>query len=143
MRSGSKTARAALLAGIAALVPLACSSGGNDALVGTWRGPDAGGGTIAFDRDGTASWILGDGADADTFDVEYALDPSASPTALDLTGFDHGPYAGHALYCIVDFPAPEAFRLDCVPGDDPAARPASFGNQAIRFEGVADEDPDG
>lgn len=133
----------ALLAAATVALAAACGGGTDDALVGTWHGPEAGGGTLTFERDGTATWVLGDATAADTFDVAYALDPSARPTSLDLTGFDHGPYAGHALYCIVDFPAPEAFRLDCVPGDDPAARPAEFGNQTIRFERTTGETPDG
>lgn len=140
MRLGIRTL-AWTVAWTAALAALGCGDAG-DALVGTWSGSGSAG-TITFEDDGSASWVLGEASAADTFDVEYELDPSADPTALDLTGFDHGPYAGHSLFCIVDFPAPEAFRLDCVPGDDPAARPEDFGNQTIRFERTADEAGDG
>jgi len=119
-----------------ACLAVACGGGGENALVGHWQGLEGRGGAIEFREDGTASWTLGEDTNRDTFDIEWSLDPSASPTALDLTGFDHGPYAGFSLFCIVDIPAPEAFRLDCVPGEDPAARPNDFGGQALRFDRV-------
>lgn len=119
-----------------ACLALACGGSGENALVGSWQGLEGRGGTIEFRDDGTASWTLGEEANRDSFDIEWSLDPSASPTALDLSGFDHGPYAGFSLFCIVDIPAPEAFRLDCVPGEDPAARPNGFGGQALRFDRV-------
>jgi len=124
------------LALVVACLALACGGGGENALVGHWQGTEGRGGAIEFREDGTASWTLGEDANRDTFDIEWSLDPTASPTALDLTGFDHGPYAGFSLFCIVDIPAPEAFRLDCIPGEDPAARPTDFGGQALRFDRV-------
>ena len=131
-----KLAPAAGLLGAAVLVVVATGCGGPDDLTGEWvaASENAQGTTFVFRDDGTALWLL-----PDTFRLRYEADHDASPSTLDLSGFDRGPLQGYVLYCIFELEGSDTLRLDCEPGVDTdrgeGIRPGQFGaEQTQSFE---------
>lgn len=108
------------------------------ALIGTWTADDTT--RFVFDEEGEALWIFGEGADEDTFRIDYDYGAAHEPAHLNLTGFDRGFLRGRTLYCIVAFDSVSAFRLDCEPGAPAAsgARPDSFTRKTMTYRAVSD-----
>ncbi|HEU4570892.1 MAG TPA: META domain-containing protein, partial [Gemmatimonadales bacterium] len=92
-------------------------------LLGPWHvvSDNALGTGFDFRPDSTVTWQLGAPSE-----LRYAFDPAPDPAHLDITGFPGGPLKGRTLYCVVKFSTPDRFRMDCEPGEDPAARPHGF-----------------
>lgn len=121
---------------VAILIALTTACGDSGQLTGEWvaTSENAQGTTFVFRDDGTALWLL-----PDTFRLRYAVDNDASPSTLDLSGFDRGPLQGYVLYCIFEFESADTMRLDCEPGVDSdrgaGIRPGQFGaEQTQTFE---------
>jgi len=109
-------------------------------LLGSWEqeaAPAAGSQAFVFRSDSTALWIISTPARRDTFAIRYRVGAAATPLPLDLYGFARGPLQGRTLYCIVDLPTPERFRMDCEPGrsGDRADenRPRTFTDQTVTY----------
>ncbi|HEX5758677.1 MAG TPA: hypothetical protein VF121_05745 [Thermoanaerobaculia bacterium] len=116
----------------------ACAHGPEE-LLGNWTGEDAEGNrhTLSFNERGRALWSLeGEGVDED-FELRYRYDDEATPHHLDLSGFDHGPLQEKSLYCILEWQAADAFRMDCETGESKkggeSVRPKDFGRHSLLY----------
>lgn len=120
-------------------LPLGCAKEGS--LVGSWTAtdPDGNSQTITFREDGTADWNNQGGGESHTFEgLRWTFAEEARPAHLDLSGFAYGPLQDRTLYCILDFPTHDSFRMDCAPEAPDAggetARPVAFeGGDTLTF----------
>lgn len=119
---------------------VSCQSQPSGQIIGQWTGRDSGGNeqVFVFRTDSTALWIFNpSSAQADTFNLQYTIIYKASPTQLDLTGFNRGFLKGRTLYGIVEFAGADTFRVDFEPGppDTNAAdvRPRTFTEQTVTY----------
>ena len=121
------------------VLALGCAKEGS--LVGTWTASDPEGNsqTIIFRKDGTADWQLQGEGETRTFEgLRWTFEEEARPAHLDLAGIPYGPLQGQTLYCILDFPTHDSFRMDCAPGASDASgetvRPVAFdGDDTLTF----------
>ena len=125
---------------LVALAALALSCAKEGSLIGTWTASDPDGNTqtITFRKNGTADWQLqGDGESGRFEGLRWTFEEEARPAHLDLSGFAYGPLQDQTLYCILDFPTHDSFRMDCAPGPSSpsgeSARPTTFDADAITF----------
>lgn len=103
------------------------------ALIGTWTADDTT--RFIFNDDGAAIWIIGSGARADTFHIDYDFAAEMEPAHLDLSGFKRGFLRGRTLRCIVAFDSVSVFRMDCEPseGTDLDVRPDTFSQKTLTY----------
>lgn len=113
----------------------ACGGDVRSEFVGTWLedGPGGQEAEWVFAEDGSLTWNVV-GQPSGGFDgLSYEIVSTGNPYEVDITGFDEGPMAGQALYCVAVFPSDQTMRLDCEPGspEDGASRPTSFSDEAL------------
>ena len=119
----------ALVATLTAACAAMTASDPSDAILGRWigQGGRAAGTSLEFRSDGTAIWML-----SDTFQLEYRHSALGARHHIDLGGFAGGPLAGRTLYCLGQMPTEDTLRLDCEPGTDPSARPATIDDDQVQ-----------
>ena len=105
------------------------------ALIGRWTTRE--GQDFIFQSGGKALWLFQFGSSFDTAYLDYRLDCSQKPAALDLSNFKNGPHLGKTLYGIIEWSSDSTFRLRYEPGTVPEVRPAAFDNeQSLKFHKV-------
>jgi len=99
-----------------------------DAILGRWRGENerAAGTTLELHSDGEGVWMR-----ADTVAVTYRHAVLGSRHHIDIS-VAAGTLAGRTLYCLGQMPSADVLRLHCVPGTDPAARPATIDEDQVQ-----------
>ncbi len=121
------------------IIILGCQKESKGYLLGEWSGVDKAGmkQTFTFKEDNRAEWILKSANMTQSFDIEYKINYASCPITIDITGFKEGPFAGSALYGIIEFKNNAFFRLDLEPGgihkDQPIHRPAFFGEETVTY----------
>ena len=102
-----------------------------DRILGTWNGQEgrAAGTSMEFDSDGSATWTIG----GEEYRLTYRYSALGSRHHVDLAGFTAGPLAGRTLYCLGQMPDEDTLRLDCEPGNDPSARPATIDDAQVQI----------
>ncbi len=92
--------------------------------------------TYVFREGGSAMWIYPVGEKTDTFFMEYRIDDTQTPIALDFYNFENGPMKGKTLYGVAEFVEDdrgEAVRLNFRAGDDESVRPEDTGEGGARL----------
>lgn len=110
-------------------------------LTGNWAGIDAVGNEqmFQFKPNGALEWRAASGGEwFELHGLQYEVDRSAEPIALDLSGFDSPPLEGQVLYGIITFASDDSLRLDLEadPPGNASVRPESFRESAIGLRRV-------
>lgn len=122
---------------LAMVVALGCGGGPSHELAGAWTGTDSEGRplTLVFGEGDAALWITDRVPGVqDTTVLRYRADTAATPSRVDLRGFEEGPLAGMVLYGIYEREGSDTLRIDFeagVPGS--GERPDSFSGSAVRL----------
>lgn len=100
--------------------------------LGRWSSHE--GQEFIFQSDGRAYWLIRFGSSIDTMVFDYKFDCSERPATLDLRNFKMGPYAGKALFAILEWSSDTSFRLRYEVGQDASDRPEAFdSDQTLLF----------
>ena len=99
---------------------------------GAWTNRE--GQSFVFSSEGKGLWLTRFGTSFDTVSFNYLIDCKDDPTAIDLKGFNTGPYEGQALYGIIEMSTDSSFRLRYESGADASVRPTAFdADQTLKF----------
>ena len=122
-----------VLSGALALAFCSCNSASNcKELLGRWTTRE--GQDFIFKSGGKALWLFQFGSSFDTAFLDYRLDCSKKPAALDLSNFKSGPHLGKTLFAIIEWTSDSTFRLRYEVGSTPEVRPEGFDNeQSMKF----------